>query len=65
MVFESSAIVAIIAVSFAGLTALVQTLFHQMSQSRCTRLVCGCIECIRDPLDKEELEIIAASEASR
>jgi len=54
---EASA-VAIIAVSCSGLTALVSTLFHHMSQSRCVKLsCCGCL-IERDVMDAEELEII-------
>jgi len=36
-----------------------------MSQSRCVKLTCGCIECIRDPPDKEELEVMTRNENSK
>jgi hypothetical protein len=55
---EASSIVAIISVSLAGMTALIHSLFTSLQHSRCTSLKCGCIECLRDPLDKEELEIV-------
>lgn len=61
---DPAGITAIIAVTLTGVTALTQTLFHQMAQSRCVRLTCGCIECIRDPLDKEELEVMTHIENS-
>lgn len=59
---DPAGITAIIAVTLTGVTALTQTLFHHMSQSRCVRLSCGCIECIRDPLDKDELEVVNRGE---
>jgi len=62
---DPAGITAIIAVTLTGLTALTQTLFHQMSQSRCVKLTCGCIECIRDPPDKEELEVMTRNENSK
>jgi hypothetical protein len=62
---DPAGITAIIAVSLAGVTALSQTLCHQMAQSRCVKLTCGCIECIRDPLDKEELEIVTSKDNSK
>ena len=58
MVLEASAIVAIIAVSMTGVTGLVQTLFHNMAQSRCVKLKCWGCECIRDVMDAQELEIV-------
>jgi len=59
---EPASIVAIIAVSTTGLTGLVQTLFHNMAQSRCVRLKCCGCECIRDVMDAEELEIVNRNE---
>ena len=59
---EPASIVAIIAVSMTGVTGLVQTLFHNMSQSRCLRLDCWGCHCIRDVMDKEELEIVNRNE---
>ena len=61
---DPSGITAIIAVSLTGLTALVQALFHQMAQSRCIKLECGCIKCIRDPFDANELEIVNKQNSS-
>ena len=55
---ETSAVVAIIAVSCSGVTALITSLCHHMSQSRCVKLsCCGCL-IERDVMDAEELEII-------
>ena len=60
---EASA-VAIIAVSCSGVTALVSSLCHHMSQSRCAKLsCCGCI-IERDVMDAEELEIINKQETN-
>lgn len=55
---EASAIVAIIAVSFSGISGLTQVVFHNMIQSRCLKLKCCGCRCERDVLDKEELELI-------
>ena len=53
---EPASIVAVIAVSMTGITALLQTLFHNMAQSRCVKLKCCGCECTRDVMTAEELE---------
>ena len=55
---DPTIIVAIISVSFAGISGLTQVIFHNMIQSRCLKLsCCGCF-CTRDPMDKDELEVV-------
>ncbi len=53
---EPASVVAIISVSMTGIVALVQTLFHNMAQSRCVKLKCWGCECIRDVMTADELE---------
>ena len=59
---EVSAIVAIIAVTFTGLSSITHVVLANMIKSRCIKLsCCGCF-CERDVLDKEELEIVNQNE---
>lgn len=59
-----ASVVAIIAVSCSGVTALISTLFHHLAQSRCVKLsCCGCL-IERDVMDAEELEIINKQETN-
>ena len=55
---DPTIIIAIISVSFAGISGLTQVVFHNMIQSRCLTLRCfGCF-CTRDPMDEGELEAV-------
>jgi hypothetical protein len=53
---DAAAIIAIITVSFTGLTALITTVFQSSSLSRCTEIDCLCCHCIRKVMDKEEMK---------
>lgn len=55
---DPASIVAIIAVSLTGASGIIQTLFHNMAMSRCIKLKCCGMECTRDVLDKDELELM-------
>ena len=53
---DPTGIIAIISVTFTGLSALVATIFQNSSLSRCTEIDLFCCHCVRDPLDKEEMQ---------
>lgn len=60
---EASAIIAILSVSFAGASALIHSIFTNMSLSRCSEINCCCLHCIRDTLKGKDLtEMISATE---
>tara|TARA_R110002033_G_scaffold63253_1_gene114282 strand:- start:285 stop:491 length:207 start_codon:yes stop_codon:yes gene_type:complete len=60
---EAAAIIAILSVSFAGASALIHSIFTNMSLSRCSEINCCCLHCIRDTLKGKELtEMINAAE---
>lgn len=53
---DASAIIAIISVSVTGLIGLIHTTFTNMSLSRCSKIDCCCMSCIRDPLKGDDLD---------
>ena len=50
---EPGSLIAIISVSFTSLGALMTSLFHSMSLSRCSRINCCCMGCERQVLSEE------------
>lgn len=50
---EPGSLIAIISVSFTSLGALLTSLFHSMSLSRCSRINCCCMGCERQVLSEE------------
>ena len=53
---DPTGIIAIITVTFTGLSALVATIFQNSSLSRCTEIDLFCCHCVRDVLDEKELK---------
>lgn len=53
---DATGLIAIITVSLSGISALIATVFQNSSLSRCTEIDCFCCHCVRDPLDKEEMQ---------
>tara|TARA_R110000824_G_C14667664_1_gene618654 strand:- start:21 stop:227 length:207 start_codon:yes stop_codon:yes gene_type:complete len=53
---EASAIIAIISVSFTGIVGMTHAVFTNMSMSRCSRIDCCCISCVREVLKGDDLE---------
>ena len=49
---EPGSLIAIISVSFTSLGALLTSLFHSMSLSRCSRINCCCMGCERQVLSE-------------
>lgn len=50
---EPSAIIAIISVSSTAIAALLTSLFHSLSLSRCSDIDCCCFKCKRVVLSEE------------
>jgi hypothetical protein len=57
---EASAIIAVLSVTFAGVTALIHACFQSMSLSRCSNIRCcyGMLDCVRQVLNQEEMESV-------
>ena len=53
---DPTGVIAIITVSLTGLSALIATIFQYSSLSRCTEIDCCCIHCLREVMDKEDIQ---------